>query len=106
MAGVKNSVTMQGQSRKKEPGLMKLIYIGPTLPKAALKTNRIFAGTEADVKKEIAPILAKFPLVEKMLVSIETLAAKKAMVQTTGNIFNKYYADLVAVVAAESREEV
>lgn len=83
---------------------VKLVYIGPTLPKAALKTNRILEGTEEEIKKELAEVLEKFPLVEKMLVPVADLSVKKDKVKTAGNILNKYYTDLVSCVAAATKE--
>ena len=86
--------------------VVKVIYIGPTLPKAQLKTNKVLEGTEEEIKKELEPILAKYPLVERMLVPIKGLAEKKDKVKTAGNILNKYYSDIVsAVAAAEAKEE-
>ena len=89
-----------------KPETVKLVYIGPALPKAMLKTNRIFEGTEAEIKKELADVLEKFPLVEKMLVPVAGLAEKKDKVKTAGNILNKYYADLVSSAAAAVEKEV
>lgn len=86
--------------------VVKVIYIGPTLPKAQLKTNKIIEGTPEEIKKMLAPILEKHPLVEKMLVPIGSLAEKKDKVKTAGNILNKYYSDIVSsIAAAEAKEE-
>lgn len=84
---------------------VKVIYIGPTLPKAQLKTNKIIEGTPETIKKYLAPVLEKYPLVEKMLVPIESLAEKKDKVKTAGNILNKYYSDIVSSIAAEEAKE-
>lgn len=83
----------------------KLIYIGPTLPQATLKTNRIFTGTHEEIKKELAPVVEKYPLVERLMVPLDGLAEKKDKVKTTGNILNKYYSDLVSLFAAEMQKE-
>ena len=85
---------------------VKLIYIGPNLPKAMLQCNKIFEGTKEEVNKELAGILEKFPLVEKMLVPINELAEKKDKVRTAGNIYNKYYSDLKAAALAYLDKEV
>lgn len=85
---------------------VKLIYIGPNLPKAMLQCNKIFEGTKEEVNKELAGVLEKFPLVEKMLVPISELAEKKDKVRTAGNIYNKYYSDLKAAALAYVDKEV
>lgn len=79
---------------------VKLIYIGPNLPKAMLQCNKIFEGTKEEISRELAEILEKFPLVEKMLVPVSELAEKKDKVKTAGNIYNKYYSDLKACAVA------
>lgn len=83
-----------------QPETVKLVYIGPNLPKAMLQCNKIFEGTKEQINKELAGVLEKFPLVERMLVPISELAEKKDKVKTTGNIYNKYYADLNAATLA------
>lgn len=83
-----------------------VIYIGPTLPAGQLKCNKVFCGTAEEIKKELQPILEKYPLVEKMLVPVSELATKKDKVKTAGNILNKYYSDIVSVMAAEEAKEV
>ena len=85
---------------------VKLIYIGPNLPKAMLQCNKIFEGTTEEIDKELANVLEKFPLVRKMLVPISELAEKKDKVRTAGNIYNKYYADLKAAALAHLDKEV
>ena len=44
---------------------VKVIYIGPTLPKAQLKTNKIIEGTPEGIKDFLAPVLEKYPLLKK-----------------------------------------
>lgn len=85
---------------------VKLIYIGPNLPKAMLQSNKVFEGTAEEIDKELANILEKFPLVKKMLVPIGEIAEKKDKVRTAGNIYNKYYADLKAAAIAYLDKEV
>lgn len=85
---------------------VKVIYIGPTLPKAQLKTNKIIEGTREEIKEFLAPVLEVYPLVERMLVPINELAEKKDKIKTAGNILNKYYSDIVSSIAAhEAKEE-
>lgn len=85
--------------------VVKLAYIGPTLPAGQLKCNRIFIGTETEIKKELEAVLEKYPLVEKMLVPASQMGEKKDKVKTAGNIMHKYYADLVSSVAGNAEKE-
>ena len=93
------------ETTETEPETVKLIYIGPTLPKAALKTNSIFDGTDKEIKEHLQPVIEKYPLVAKLLVPTRELAEKKDKVHTAGNILNKYYSDLVSVIAASLEKE-
>lgn len=93
------------ETAETEPETVKLIYIGPTLPKAALKTNSIFDGTDKEIKEHLQPVIEKYPLVAKLLVPTRELAEKKDKVRTAGNILNKYYSDLVSVIAASLEKE-
>lgn len=101
-----NGVQEAQQTAKKELDIVKLIYIGPSLPKAMLKSNRIFEGTEEEIKEELAVVLEKFPLVEKMLVPVTELAEKKDKVRTAGNILNKYYSDIASSASVMLAKEV
>lgn len=101
-----NGVQEAQQTAKKELDIVKLIYIGPSLPKAMLKSNRIFEGTEEEIKEELAAVLEKFPLVEKMLVPVTELAEKKDKVRTAGNILNKYYSDIASSASVMLAKEV
>ena len=94
------------QGAGNEPETVKLVYIGPSLPKAMLKSNRVFEGTHEEIKKELAAVIEKFPLVEKLLVPVEGMAEKKDRAHTAGNILNKYYSDLVSSASAALEREV
>ena len=85
---VENTTTEEKatETANKQEGTVKLIYIGPNLPKAMLQCNKIFEGTKEEIKKELSFILEKFPLVEKMLVPTTELAEKKDKVKTTGTV--------------------
>lgn len=101
-----NGAQTQPQTADKEPDTVKLVYIGPSLPKAMLKSNRIFEGTREEIKKELAAAIEKFPLVEKLLVPVAELAEKKDKVKTAGNILNKYYSDITSSASAMLEKEV
>lgn len=101
-----NGAQTQPQTEDKKPDTVKLIYIGPSLPKAMLKSNKIFEGTREDIKKELAGVLEQFPTVERLLVPVEELAEKKDKVRTAGNILNKYYSDIASAASAMLAKEV
>lgn len=77
-------------------GRVKMVYIGPSLPGAMLKGNTVFDGTGEEIKKSLTEVFEKFPLAEKMLIPVSKLAEMKEKVKTAGNIYNKYYSDLVS----------
>lgn len=95
--------TEQEATEKEE--VVKLAYIGPTLPAGQLKCNKIFIGTETEIRKELEAVLEKYPLVEKMLVPAGQMGEKKDKAKTAGNILHKYYADLVSSVAGNAAKE-
>lgn len=82
--------------------IVKLAYIGPTLPSGQLKCNKIFIGTELEIKKELQEVIKKYPLVEKMIVPANKMGEKKNKARTAGNILHKYYTDLVSVIAGKA----
>lgn len=100
-----NGAQTQPQTANKEPDTVKLIYIGPSLPKAMLKSNKIFEGTKEEIEKELETVLEKYPLVKRLLIPVTELAEKKDKVRTAGNIMNKYYSDLVSAAAADVEKE-
>lgn len=87
-------------------GQVKLVYIGPSLPKAMLKSNRVFEGTREGIIKELEAVIERFPLVERMLVPVGELAEKKNKVRTAGNILNKYYSDIASAASVTLEREV
>jgi len=108
--GVDNEATdgteteQETETTEKEE-VVKLAYIGPTLPAGQLKCNKIFIGTETEIKKELEAVLEKYPLVEKMLVPASQIGEKKDKAKTAGNILHKYYADIVSSVAGNATKE-
>lgn len=99
-----NETEPETENTEKEE-VVKLAYIGPTLPAGQLKCNKIFIGTEAGIKKELEAVLKKYPLVEKMLVPASQIGEKKDKAKTAGNILHKYYADLVSSIAGNAAKE-
>lgn len=103
-SGANNAAT-EGKEKEGDKETVTLAYIGPSLPAGLLKTNKILIGTPEEIKKELAGVLEKYPLVEKMLVPVEKLAEKKSRAATAGNILNKYYTDIVSAIAANEKKE-
>lgn len=95
----------EAETTEEKKEVVKLAYIGPTLPAGQLKCNKIFIGTETEIKKELEAVLEKYPLVEKMLVPASQMGEKKDKAKTAGNILHKYYADLVSGVAGNAAKE-
>ena len=87
------------EGKENEGETVTLAYIGPSLPAGLLKTNKIMIGTREEIRKELAGVLEKYPLVEKMLVPVDKLAEKKDRAKTAGNILNKYYSDIASAIA-------
>lgn len=94
-----------GQEATEKEEVVKLAYIGPTLPAGQLKCNKIFIGTETAIKKELETVLERYPLVEKMIVPASQMGEKKDKVKAAGNILHKYYADLVSSIAGNAAKE-
>lgn len=84
--------------------IVRLIYIGPQLPRTAVKPNAVITGTEAQIKAGLSDVLERFPLAWNMFVPVEGLAEKKDKVRTAGTLMNKYYSDLVSAAEAVVKE--
>lgn len=82
-----------------------LIYVGPTLPKALLKTNQIFTGTQAEIETNFAAAIEKYPTIKHLFVTADRLAEMKRRVATPGNIYNKYCMDIASAAYAELTKE-
>ena len=81
-------------------------YIGPNVPKSALKQNAVLIGTKEEIKSKFEEEIEKYPQIERLIVPVERLADAKGKVKATGNIINKYYQDLISTINAESKKEV
>ena len=86
--------------------VVKLVYVGPQLPRGRLKTNTIFEGTREQIlaSPELAELLKKYPMIGKMLVPVSKLAEAKRKTKTAGNVLHKFYADIESLIAAEGME--
>lgn len=88
--------TAEGESAKAEYDLF--VYAGPTIPGGALKENAVFRGTIEDVTAYLADVLEKHPMAAKLIVPTSRFAAVAARVKTPGNIYHKYYSDIVSTM--------
>lgn len=79
-------------------------YIGPNLPKGALKQNAVLLGTKAEIAKQYEGELEKFPQAIRLIVPVEDLAQAKEKIRTTGNMLNKHYQDLNSTIATTEKE--
>lgn len=93
-----------GAAAVTEEPVVQLIYIGPQLPRTAMKPNTVITGTEAQIKAGFTDVFKRFPLAEYMLVPVDGLADRKEKVKTAGTLMNKYYADLVSAAEAIAKE--
>lgn len=87
--------------------MVKLIYVGPQLPRGRLKTNTIFEGgsrEEIIASPELAEVLKRYPLVKNMLVPVSKLAEAKQKIKTGGNALHKFYTDIESKAATEGLE--
>lgn len=86
--------------------VVKLVYVGPSLPRGRLKSNTIFEGTREQIlaSAELADVLKRYPLVKNMLVPVSKLAEAKKKVNTAGNALHKFYADIDSLIVAEGME--
>ena len=86
---------------------VKLIYVGPQLPRGRLKTNTIFEGATREqiiASPELAEVLKRYPLVKNMLVPVSKLAEAKQKIQAGGNALHKFYTDIASLAATEGLE--
>ena len=81
-------------------------YIGPNLPKGALKQNAILIGTKAEIKNKYEEEIEEYPQIERLMVPIERLSYAKNKVKEPGNIINKHYQDLISTINATTEKEV
>lgn len=100
-----NTGQAQEGAQRREAGIVKLVYIGPSLPKAMLKTNSIFEGTKEEIAQKLSPVFKTYKLAEKLLVPVSKLAEKKDKIKTAGNVLNKYYSDLASEISAAGKGE-
>ncbi len=67
------------------------VYIGPSIPRSALKENALFHGSKDSVLKFVAEVAEKYPLVRRLIVHIDDLAVSKGKITDGGNALSKAY---------------
>ncbi len=70
-------------------------YIGPNLA-GLMQSGKVFRGTRAEVLREAAEAIARYPLVKTLIVSGENLALSRLKVKTPGNALYKNYQRIAA----------
>lgn len=81
---------------EKEPKIVKMVYIGPSIPRSNLRNARILEGTEEEINDFISKYAERYPEIKYLLVAPEHLAEAQKKVQKKGNILHKYYQDMAA----------
>lgn len=83
----------------------KYVYIGPSLPNEKLMANTVISGTKAEIVDYYKEIIERFPNVGKLIVPVERLADCRAKTKTSGNVYYKYYNDLVQQIRQKGAVE-
>ncbi len=73
-------------------------YIGPSLPGSRLMSNAVISGTRKEISEYYKDVFDLYPNVEKLIVPVEKLSECRTKINTSGNILNKYYNDLLSQV--------
>jgi len=86
------------------------VYAGPSLPGGLLKCNAILKGTLEEIKAYYAEISANYPEIEytaiaKLIVPVSKLAITRKNIEETGNLANKYYADIEGMVLEARKKQ-
>lgn len=72
------------------------VYIGPSLPGAVLMENTVLRGGRKEISEYFKDVVETYPDVEKLIVPVGKLSESRAKVRASGNVFNKYYNDLLS----------
>lgn len=75
---------------------VKMVYIGPSIPRSGLCFAQILTGTEESIEGFIAARSERYPEIRHLMVKPEDVSAAVKQVETKGNILNKYYQDMAA----------
>lgn len=107
----KEKKTTQAKTATKQPAKKAVgntkrayCYIGPNLPKGALKQNAVLLGTKAEIEEKYKEEIEEFPQITRLIIPIEGLAKAKRKINVAGNILNKQYQDLISTITATGKE--
>ena len=70
-------------------------YLGPTI-RGVIQRGTIYEGTLETVLERLAPAVAKYPRIEKLIVSGDDLPVARQRVKTKGNYLYEEYRRFVA----------
>lgn len=71
------------------------VYIGPSI-RGVIQAGTVYRGTKADALAKIGVAAEKYPLIESLVVSGDTLAADRIKVKNPGNLLHVNYMKLVS----------
>lgn len=71
-----------------------VVYIGPSIPRSALRNGEILRGTEEALAEFIAGKAEQYPEIKHLLVPPEKLSDVRKKMETGKSVLNKYYSDM------------
>lgn len=83
--------------------VIKLVYIGPSIPRSKLRNGQILSGTEAEIMEFIGGMSEEYAEIKYLLVEPKKLSDAQAKTQEKGNILHKYYQDMAAKARTSRR---
>ena len=69
------------------------VYLGPTIH-GVIQSGTVYSGNRKSAESLLAPAIAKYPLIAKLIVTDKTLAEDRVKVKTAGNVLNVFYKKL------------
>lgn len=106
-APAKAKTTSKAATQKSEATTQKetYIYVGPTLPDGSLRKNQTLRGTRDEVLVYLAPQIAKYPQVKRLIVPVSGLAKEKRRIEAGDNAVGQAYGALSAATMKTQEEE-
>lgn len=92
-----------GPEKGKEEDVLKLVYIGPSIPRSGLRHAQVLEGTKEQIDKFLSALLERYPEIPHMLVAPDKLSDALKKTQQKGNILHKYYQDMAAKAKARRK---
>lgn len=75
---------------------IKMVYIGPSIPRSKLRNGQILSGTEAEIMEFVGELSERYAEIKYLLVEPKRLSEAQKQAQEEGNILHKYYQDMAA----------